>query len=429
MKVLVVGGGGREHGIIHALGKSNRITKLYCAPGNGGIAGEAECVPISALDLDGIVEFSRKNEIDMVIVAPDDPLAMGLVDRLEQAEIPAFGPRANAAVIESSKAFSKAMMQKCGIPTAQYRVFTDLQEALAYIDSTGAPIVVKADGLALGKGVTVAETVQEAKAAVTALMSEKRFGVSGDKVVIEQCLEGPELTVLCFTDGKTILPMLSSRDHKAAFDGGKGPNTGGMGAYCPCPDYTDEIAGYCMEHIFKPTVKALNAEGRTFKGVIYFGLMLTKDGPMVIEYNARFGDPETQPILSMLETDLLDVFEAVIQERLHEITLKWKSGCACCVVMASGGYPGSYETGHEITGLDKIGNGDNMTGDVFVYHAGTKFEDGIYKTSGGRVLGVTAHGVDLATAAAKAYRGVELISFEDARYRTDIGKQPDKSEK
>ena len=417
MKVLVVGGGGREHAIVHSLKKSPKITELYCAPGNGGIAQEAVCVPIAASDIDALVQYSKENALDLVMVAPEDPLAGGLVDRLTQEGIPAFGPRANAAIIESSKAFSKALMQKYGIPTAEYKVFTSEQEALDYIDTAGAPIVVKADGLALGKGVTVASTAQQAREAVRSMMGDRSFGTSGDKVIIEQCLTGPELTVLCFTDGKTILPMLSSRDHKAAYDGNLGPNTGGMGAFCPCPDYTGELARQCMEQIFIPTIQAMEDQGRAFKGVIYFGLMLTDDGPKVIEYNARFGDPETQAILTMLETDLLEVFLAVVEERLSEITLRWKPGACCCVAMASGGYPGSYEKGYVIEGLDTVPE------DVIVYHAGTKLEDGKYKTAGGRVLAVTAVADDLESAIERAYQGVNCLDFKDAHYRTDIGKQ------
>ncbi|MGI5936595.1 MAG: phosphoribosylamine--glycine ligase [Oscillospiraceae bacterium] len=415
MKVLVVGSGGREHAIVYALSNSPRVTRLYCAPGNGGIAALAECVPVKATDIPAMVDFARKEKIDLVVVAPDDPLALGMVDALEAAGIRAFGPRANAAKIESSKAFAKNLMKKYGIPTAQYEIFGDYDSALAYIRSKGAPIVVKADGLALGKGVVVAQTVEEAEAALRSMMMEKSFGESSSTVVIEECMTGPEVTVLCFTDGKTIKPMLSSQDHKRAYDNDQGPNTGGMGAFCPSPKFTPEIADWCMDNIFRPTVEAMNAEGRTFKGVLYFGLMLTPYGPRVVEYNARFGDPETQPILSMLETDLLEIFEAVIDERLADIEIKWKPGAACCVVLASGGYPIKYQTGYEISGLADVPD------DVIVYHASTRLENGKYYTSGGRVLGVTAVAEDLPGAIARAYAGVERISFTDMHYRKDIG--------
>ena len=417
MRILVIGGGGREHAIVHALRRSPRVSEVFCAPGNGGIAKEATCVPIKATEVDALADYAAREGFDLVMVAPDDPLALGLVDRLEARGIRAFGPRANAAVIESSKAFSKGLMQKYGIPTARYRVFSDADEALAYVREQGAPIVVKADGLALGKGVVVAQTVEEAEEAVRVMMLEGKFGKSGATVVIEECMVGPEVTVLAFTDGKTVVPMLSSQDHKRAYNDDQGPNTGGMGAFCPSPKYTPEIAEKCMKTIFLPTIEALRKEGRPFKGVIYFGLMLTKDGPKVVEYNARFGDPETQPILSMLETDLVDIFDAVIDERLSEIDIRWKPGAACCVVMASGGYPVSYKSGYTIEGLEDVPE------DIFVYHAGTKYEDGVYKTAGGRVLGVTAVADDLPTAIARAYEGVKKISWTDEHHRTDIGKK------
>ena len=417
MKVLVIGGGGREHAIVHALNRSPRVSEVWCAPGNGGIAREAKCVPIKATEVDALADFAAKEGFDLVMVAPDDPLALGLVDRLEAKGVRAFGPRANAAIVESSKAFSKGLMKKYGIPTARYEVFSEMEAALAYIREQGAPIVVKADGLALGKGVVVAQTVGEAEDAVRMMMLDRKFGQSGATVVIEECMVGPEVTVLAFTDGKTVVPMLSSQDHKRAYDDDQGPNTGGMGAFCPSPKYTPEIAEVCMRTIFRPTIDALAAEGRPFKGVIYFGLMLTKDGPKVVEYNARFGDPETQPILSMLETDLVDIFDAVIDEKLSEIEIRWKPGAACCVVMASGGYPVSYKSGYEIHGLDEVPE------DIFVYHAGTKLEDGVYKTAGGRVLGVTAVADDLKTAISRAYEGVAKISWTDEHHRTDIGKK------
>ncbi len=415
MNVLVVGGGGREHAICTALAKSPRVDKLYCAPGNGGISDLAECVPVKATDIDGMLRTVKELGVDFVVVAPDDPLALGMVDAFEKAGIPAFGPRQNAAIIESSKVFSKNLMQKYGIPTAEYRTFDDMAEALAYIDEKGAPIVVKADGLALGKGVVVAASVDEAKTAVREMMQDGKFGASGSRVVIEEFMTGPEVTVLCFTDGKTISPMLSSQDHKRAFDNDEGPNTGGMGAVCPTPNYTAEIADECMKKIFRPTVDAMNAEGRIFKGVLYFGLMLTPNGPKVVEYNARFGDPETQPILSMLETDLMDIFEAVVNETLDKLDIRWKPGAACCVVLASDGYPVAYKKGYEIHGLDSVPS------DISVFHAGTEKRDGKYYTSGGRVLGVTARGAELASAISRAYDGVKCISFENMHYRKDIG--------
>ena len=416
MKVLVVGGGGREHAICWKLAQSPKVTELFCAPGNAGIAQVANCVPIKATDVEGMVKWAKDNEMDFVMVAPDDPLALGMVDALEAAGIPAFGPRANAAIIEASKAFSKALMKKYNIPTAKYETFTELDKALAYIDEQGAPIVVKADGLALGKGVVVAATVDEAKQAVREMMEDKKFGASGSTVVIEECMVGPEVTVLAFCDGEHLVPMLSSQDHKRAYDGNEGPNTGGMGAFCPSPNYTPEIADRCVKEIFLPTVAALKAEGRPFKGVIYFGLMLTKNGPKVVEYNARFGDPETQPILSMLDTDLLDVFQACVDGTLDQIDVKWKDGAACCIVLASGGYPIAHKTGYPISGLDKV---EGAT----VFHAGTKVnEAGEIVNAGGRVLGVTAVGSDLQDAVARAYAACEPISWTDMHKRTDIGK-------
>ena len=355
MKVLVVGGGGREHAICWKLAQSPRITELFCAPGNAGIAQVATCVPIKATDVEGMVKWAKENAMDFVMVAPDDPLALGMVDAFDEAGIPAFGPKANAAIIEASKAFSKSLMKKYNIPTAAYETFTELDKALAYIDEQGAPIVVKADGLALGKGVVVASTVEEAKQAVREMMEDKKFGASGSTVVIEECMVGPEVTVLAFCDGEHLVPMLSSQDHKRVYDGNEGPNTGGMGAFCPSPNYTPEIADFCVKNIFQPTVEALKAEGRPFKGVIYFGLMLTEKGPKVVEYNARFGDPETQPILSMLDTDLLDIFQACVNGTLDQVDIKWKDGAACCIVLASGGYPIAHKTGYVISGLEEAG--------------------------------------------------------------------------
>lgn len=415
MNILVVGGGGREHAICHTLKKSERVDKLWCAPGNGGISALAKCLPIAATDIEGVVKFALENPVDYVVVAPDDPLAIGMVDVLEDAGIRAFGPKKDAAIIESSKVFSKKLMKKYGIPTAEYETFSIMDEALRYVEEKGAPIVIKADGLALGKGVVVAATVDEAKDAVTAMMQDMRFGHAGENVVIEEFLTGPEVTVLAFTDGKTIAAMPSSQDHKRAYDGDKGPNTGGMGAFSPSPKYTPEIAKLCMDTIFRPTIDAMAKEGRPFKGVIYFGLMLTTNGPKVIEYNARFGDPETQAVLSLLETDLLDIFEAVTDERLSDIDIKWKNESACCVVIASGGYPGDYEKGKLISGLDGV------PPDITVFHAGTTLQDGKYCTNGGRVLGVTATADTLAKAVSRAYDGVREISFDGSFYRTDIG--------
>ncbi len=418
MKVLVVGGGGREHAICWKLAQSPKVTELYCAPGNGGIAQVAQCVPIKATDVDEMVRWAKENAMDFVMVAPDDPLALGMVDALEAVGIPAFGPRANAAIIEASKAFSKELMKKYRIPTAQYETFTDLDKALTYIRKQGAPIVVKADGLALGKGVVVAATVEEAETAVREMMEAKKFGASGSTVVIEECMMGPEVTVLAFCDGVHLVPMLSSQDHKRAYDGNQGPNTGGMGAFCPSPKYTPEIAERCVKEIFQPTVNALKAENRPFKGIIYFGLMLTKDGPRVVEYNARFGDPETQPILSMLDTDLMDIFQACVDGTLDKIDIKWKSGAACCLVLASGGYPVSYKSGYPISGLMEA-----ETLGATVFHAGTKKSDsGEILTAGGRVLGVTATAPSLEEAIAKAYAAAKPISFQDMHFRTDIGK-------
>ena len=417
MNILVVGGGGREHAIVWALAKSPKVTKLWCAPGNGGIAALAECVPIKATDVPAMVEWCTDHHPDLVVVAPDDPLALGMVDALEAAGIPAFGPRQNAAIVEASKVFSKGLMAKYHIPTAKYQDFTDLDVALAYIRQEGAPIVVKADGLALGKGVVVAQTVAEAEEAAREMMQDGKFGAAGTKVVVEECMTGPEVTVLCFTDGEHLVPMPSSRDHKRAFDGDKGPNTGGMGAISPAPGYTPEIAARCMEEIFLPTIAALKAEGRPFQGVLYFGLMLTPDGPKVVEYNARFGDPECQAVLSLLDTDLVDIFLACREGTLDRLDIRWKDQAACCLVLASGGYPGKYQTGRPISGLAQAGE------TATVFHAGTKLDgDGAVLTSGGRVLGVTATGKTLDEAIAAAYHSARHISFTDMQFRTDIGR-------
>ena len=417
MHVLIVGGGGREHAIAWALSKSSKVDHLSCAPGNGGIAALAQCVDIPATDVDAMVAWACENSVDFVVVAPDDPLALGMVDALEAAGIPAFGPRADAAIIEASKSFSKRLMEKYHIPTAKYQTFTELEPALAYIEAQGAPIVVKADGLALGKGVIVAQTVAEAQDAVRSMMSGPKFGDAGARVVIEECMTGPEVTVLAFCDGEHLVPMPSSQDHKRAFDGNQGPNTGGMGAISPSPNYTPEVAKRCMEEIFLPTVAALRAEGRPFHGVIYFGLMLTPDGPKVVEYNARFGDPECQAVLSLLDSDLMDIFLACRNGTLDQVDVRWKDGASCCLVLASGGYPGSYGKGYPITGLEEAGQS------AVVFHAGTRLgENGSVLTSGGRVLGVTATGPELNAAIDGAYAAASHIHFQDMFFRSDIGR-------
>lgn len=419
MDILMVGGGGREHALIRKLKESKRCGAIHCAPGNGGISRDAVCHNVSGTDVDGIVKLAKELKVDLVFVAPDDPLMAGLVDALEKEGIRAFGPRQNAALIEGSKVFSKNLMKKYGIPTAGYEVFDDPKEALRYIQEQNTyPTVIKADGLALGKGVILAENEEQAKDALHSIMEDKVFGASGSRVVIEEFLTGPEVSVLSFTDGKTLCPMVSSKDHKRALDGDKGLNTGGMGTVSPNPFYSDEMAKRCMEEIFLPTVKAMNEEGRPFKGCLYFGLMLTEKGPKVIEYNARFGDPETQVVLPRLKTDLLDIIDAVIDERLEELSIQWSQEACACVVMASGGYPGSYPKGIEITGLDENGQADG----AIVYHAGTAYQDGKFFTNGGRVLGVTALGDTLDEALNKAYDAVKTIRFDGAHYRTDIGR-------
>lgn len=419
MNILMIGSGGREHALIKALLKSPRLTKLYCAPGNGGISRDAECVDIPVMDKAAMVSFAKENDIDLAFVAPDDPLADGMVDAFEQEGIRAFGPNKAAAIIEASKVFSKNLMKKYGIPTAKYEVFDNSADALAYVRDNGLEqVVVKADGLALGKGVLIAQTMQEAEQAIKTIMEDKKFGESGNKVVIEEFLTGPEVSVLSFTDGKTVCPMVSSKDHKRALDGDKGLNTGGMGTISPNPYYTDELADECMETIFKPTIKAMELEGRPFKGCLYFGLMMTPNGPKVIEYNARFGDPEAQVVLPRLKTDLLDIVDAVIDGELDKLNIEWEDCCSACVVMASGGYPGSYKKGVEMFGMDENGQVDGAT----VYHAGTKYEDGKFYTNGGRVLGITAKGKTLDEALDKAYAAVEKISFDGAHYRRDIGR-------
>ena len=416
MKVLIVGGGGREHAICWKLAQSPKVTELFCAPGNGGIGQIAQCVDIKATDVEGMVRWAKDNAMDFVVVAPDDPLALGMVDALEEAGIPAFGPRKNAAVIEASKAFSKELMKKYHIPTAKYETFTDLDAACAYVKEQGAPIVVKADGLALGKGVTVAQTTEEALSALREMMADGKFGASGSTVLIEECMTGPEVTVLAFCDGEHVRPMVSSRDHKRAFDGDKGPNTGGMGAITPAPGYTPELAQRCMDEIFLPTIAALKAEGRPFKGVLYFGLMLTPDGPKVVEYNARFGDPECQAVLSLLDGDLLDIMLACRNGTLDQVKYSWKKQAACCLVLASGGYPVEYKKGCPITGLEEAGKA------AVVFHAGTAEKDGQIVTSGGRVLGVTALGETLEQAIDGAYAAAKPIQFQDMHFRRDIGR-------
>lgn len=418
MKILMVGGGGREHALIRKLLESEKVEKVYCAPGNGGISCDAECFSVGATDIEGMVSLAKELKVDCVFVAPDDPLAAGMVDAMEKEGIRAFGPRANAAIIESSKVFSKNLMKKYSIPTAGYEVFENSKDALGYIkEQNKYPVVVKADGLALGKGVIIAQNEEEAEDAVHTIMDDKKFGASGNKVVIEEFITGPEVSVLAFTDGKCVKPMVSSMDHKRAYDGDKGPNTGGMGTISPNPYYTPEIADRCMKEIFLPTIEAMNKEGRTFKGCLYFGLMLTADGPKVIEYNARFGDPETQVVLPRLKTPLCDIVDAVIDENLSDLDIQWSDEACACVVMASGGYPGSYPKGIEIKGLDS----DGQVEGACVFHAGTALENGVFKTAGGRVLGVTALGSDLKEALKKAYAAVEKITFEGAHYRTDIG--------
>lgn len=420
MKVLVVGSGGREHAVIRALSKNKSIDEIVCAPGNGGIASLAACVNIGATDVDGMVDYAKNNGVDFCVVTPDDPLALGMVDAMEAAGIPSFGPNKKAAQIEASKVFAKGLMKKYGIPTAAYEVFTDPADVLAYLQKRNTwPAVIKADGLALGKGVLIAQNEEEAKAAVRELMVDKKFGASGNEVVVEEFMEGPEVSVLSFTDGHVIVPMVSSMDHKRADDGDKGLNTGGMGTIAPSPVYTPEVAKECMEKIFVPTMHAMNKEGRTFKGVLYFGLMLTKDGPKVVEYNCRFGDPETQVVLPLLKTDLFTIMRAVHDEKLADLDIEWSDEAAACIMEASGGYPESYKKGYEIHGLDENGQHPG----VYVYHSGTKKENGKFYTNGGRVLGIMATGSDLKEALAKAYAAVDEIGFENMHYRHDIGRK------
>ncbi|MBR5490220.1 MAG: phosphoribosylamine--glycine ligase [Oscillospiraceae bacterium] len=415
MKVMVIGGGGREHAIVKALKKSPDIDTLYCLPGNGGIAADAICVAVDAKHIPGMVAFAKENSIDFAVVAPDDPLVLGAVDALTEAGIPCFGPDKKAAIIEGSKVFSKNLMKKYGIPTAAYETFSDIESACRYIETLTAPVVVKADGLALGKGVIIAESLEEAKEAVREMMGDKKFGDSGLNVVIEEFLTGPEVSVLAFTDGNVVKPMVSSMDHKRAHDGDEGLNTGGMGTIAPNPYYTAEVAQRCMDEIFLPTIAAMNAEGRTFKGCLYFGLMITPNGPKVIEYNCRFGDPETQVVLPLLESDLFTIMRAVSEGKLAETEVKFSAGAACCVVMASDGYPLSYKKGFEITYDEGL--------EAEVYIAGAKLDGEKLLTNGGRVLGVVATADNLAEAVKKSYANVEKVHFENAYYRKDIGKR------
>ena len=417
MKVLVVGSGGREHAICWKLLQSPKVDKIYCAPGNAGIGEIAELVPVGAMEFDKLAEFAKANDIGLTVVGMDDPLVGGIVNKFEEEGLRVFGPRANAAIIEGSKAFSKELMKKYNIPTAAYETFDNYEKALEYVKKGDFPVVLKADGLALGKGVLICNNLEEAEAGLNTIMVDKKFGDSGNKVVIEEFLTGQEMSVLSFCDGKTIVPMVSAQDHKRALDGDKGLNTGGMGTFSPSRYYTPELAEECMETIYKPTVEALNREGRTFKGIIFFGLMLTPKGMRVIEYNARFGDPETQVVLPRLKTDLLEIFEACVEGTLDKINVEWEDNGTACVVLASGGYPESYQKGYEITGLEDAKKAPN----ILVFHAGTALKDGKFVTNGGRVLGITGIGKDLDEAIKIAYEGVKLVDFKDKHYRKDIG--------
>ncbi|MBS6951840.1 MAG: phosphoribosylamine--glycine ligase [Enterocloster asparagiformis] len=424
MKVLVIGGGGREHAICWKLAQSSKVDALYCAPGNAGIAEYAKCVDIGVMDFEKMTEFAKAQTFDLVVVGPDDPLAAGMVDALEAAGLRAFGPRKNAAILEGSKAFSKDLMKKYGIPTAAYETFDSPEAAMAYLETAKVPVVLKADGLALGKGVLICNTREEAKAGVKTLMLDKQFGSAGDRIVVEEFMTGREVSVLSFVDGKTIRIMTSAQDHKRAKDGDMGLNTGGMGTFSPSPFYTPEVDQFCREHIYQPTVDAMAAEGREFKGIIFFGLMLTEDGPKVLEYNARFGDPETQVVLPRMKNDIVDVFEACVDGTLDQVELDFEDNAAVCVVLASDGYPEHYEKGYKIQGLEKFKDQDGY----YVFHAGSKFDaDGNIVTNGGRVLGVTAKGTDLKEARANAYRAAEWVEFENKYMRHDIGKAIDEA--
>ena len=424
MKVLIVGGGGREHAIAYCVAKSSKVEKMYCAPGNAGIAELAECVPIGAMEFDKLVTFAKEKEIDLAIVGMDDPLVGGLIDEFEKAGIRAFGPRKNAAILEGSKAFSKDLMKKYDIPTAAYENFDNADEALAYLETAKFPIVLKTDGLALGKGVLICNTLEEAKAGVKEIMLDKKFGASGNTMVVEEFMTGREVSVLSFVDGKTIKTMTSAQDHKRAKDGDQGLNTGGMGTFSPSPFYTKEVDEFCRKYVYQKTVDAMAAEGREFKGIIFFGLMLTADGPKVLEYNARFGDPETQVVLPRMKNDLVDLFEACIDGTLDQINLEFEDNAAVCVVLASNGYPEHYEKGFEIRGLENFKDKDGY----YVFHAGSKFdEQGRVVTNGGRVLGVTATGSNLKEARANAYKATEWIDFDNKYMRHDIGKAIDEA--
>lgn len=424
MKVLVVGSGGREHAIVTSVAKSPRVDKIYCAPGNAGIAGLAECVAIGAMEFDKLVAFAKENEIDFTIVGMDDPLVGGIVDAFEAEGLRVFGPRKNAAILEGSKAFSKDLMKKYNIPTAAYENFDSAEEALAYLETAKMPIVLKADGLALGKGVLICNTLEEAKAGVKEIMQDKKFGAAGNTMVVEEFMTGREVSVLSFVDGKTIRIMSSAQDHKRAKDGDQGLNTGGMGTFSPSPFYTAEVDEFCKKYVYQATVDAMAAEGREFKGVIFFGLMLTEDGPKVLEYNARFGDPETQVVLPRMKNDIMDVFEACVDGRLDEVELEFEDNAAVCVVLASDGYPLEYKKGLPITGFENFDGKD----DYFCFHAGTKFdENGAIVTNGGRVLGITATGSNLKEARAKAYDATAWVNFENKYMRNDIGKSIDEA--
>lgn len=421
MKILIVGSGGREHAIAASVAKSPKADKIYCAPGNAGIGQIAECVPIGAMEFDKLVTFAKEKEIDLTIIGMDDPLVGGIVDAFEAEGLRVFGPRKNAAILEGSKAFSKDLMKKYNIPTAAYETFDNADKALAYLETAQFPIVLKADGLALGKGVLICNTLEEAKDGVKSIMLDKQFGTAGNRMVIEEFMTGREVSVLSFVDGKTIKCMTSAQDHKRALDGDKGLNTGGMGTFSPSPFYTDEVDAFCKEHIYQATVDAMAAEGRAFQGVIFFGLMLTEKGPRVLEYNARFGDPEAQVVLTRMKNDIVEVFEACVDGTLDQIDLEFEDNAAVCVVVASGGYPVAYEKGYPIHGLENFKGRDGY----YVFHAGTKLVDGEFVTNGGRVLGVTATGEDLKTARANAYEAVKLVGFEKAYCRGDIGKAID----
>lgn len=423
MKVLIVGGGGREHAIAWKVAESPLVDKVYCAPGNAGIEEVAECVPIGAMEFDKLVAFAKEKAIDLTVIGMDDPLVGGIVDAFEAEGLRVFGPRKNAAIIEGSKAFSKDLMKKYGIPTATYENFTDPQAALDYLETAKMPIVLKADGLALGKGVLICQNLEEARAGVKEIMEDKKFGSAGNQMVVEEFMTGREVSALCFCDGTNIVPMTSAQDHKRAKDGDQGLNTGGMGTFSPSPFYTKEVDAYCREHIYQPTVDAMRSEGRTFQGIIFFGLMLTKEGPKVLEYNARFGDPETQVVLPRMKNDIVDLFEACIDQTLDKIDLQFEDNAAVCVVLASDGYPVHYEKGLPISGLEAFDGKD----DYFVFHAGTKKQGDTFVTNGGRVLGVTATGKDLKEARSKAYQATEWISFDNKYMRHDIGKAIDEA--